>query len=174
MNDVDPRWGLGLEWGSNRLADHNPLWAEAFEHEAARIKAALGASVLAIEHYGSTPVPGLKAKPIIDLQVGVADIGDGLGFIEPMASLGYDYAGSQGIADHNIFGRAAARTHLAHVAVYESEPWFTCLRFCNRLRSDPELRSEYERLKLSLAAAGLTRAEYGARKADFIERMSER
>jgi GrpB-like predicted nucleotidyltransferase (UPF0157 family) len=172
MDDVDPRWGLGLEWSSNRLADHNPLWAEAFEHQAARIKAALGARALAIEHYGSTSVPGLKAKPIIDLQIGVALIDDGLGFIEPMAGLGYDYAGSQGIPDHHIFGRGPARTYLAHVAIYRSDAWFACLRFRDRLRADPELRAEYERLKLSLSAAGLTRAEYGARKADFIERMS--
>jgi GrpB-like predicted nucleotidyltransferase (UPF0157 family) len=172
MDDIDPRWGLGLEKSSNRLAEHNPLWAEAFAHEAARIKAALGPRALAIEHYGSTSVPGLMAKPIIDLQIGVADIGQGLDFIGPMSGLGYDYAGSQGIPDHHIFGRGAARTYLAHVSVYGSEAWFACLRFRDRLRANPALRAQYERLKQSLSAAGLTRAQYGDGKADFIERMS--
>jgi GrpB-like predicted nucleotidyltransferase (UPF0157 family) len=172
MDDLDPRWGLGLEWGSNRLAEHNPLWAEAFEHEAARLRTVLGPRALAIEHYGSTSVPGLRAKPILDLQIGVARIDDVHGFIEPMARLGYDDAGSQGIADHHIFGRGAARTHIAHVAIYESEAWFGCLRFRDRLRADPTLRAEYERLKISLSASGLTRGDYGAGKAAFIERMS--
>ena len=67
-------YGLGLERTANRLAAPNPLWGRAFEEEAARIRAAAGPDVLAIEHYGSTSVPGLCAKPIIDLLVGVADL----------------------------------------------------------------------------------------------------
>src|SRR5689334_106270 len=98
----DP-YGLGLEAGANRLSDYNPLWPRAFAEEAARIAAAVGPLALAIEHYGSTAVPGLRAKPIIDLLIGVADIDHGLRMIEPMARLGYDYAGSQGIPDHHIF-----------------------------------------------------------------------
>lgn len=174
MDELDQTWGLGLEWGSNRLTDHNPLWARAFEQEAARIKAALGPLSLGIEHYGSTSVPGLRAKPIIDLQIGVGHIDDGLRFLEPMAGLGYDYAGDQGIPEHHVFGRGKPRTHLAHVVVHESEQWFSSLRFRDRLRSDPLIRAEYERLKLSLAAATSVRAEYQSGKAGFIERMSAR
>jgi len=113
---IDP-YGLGLEQEINRLADSNPLWPQAFAEEAARIRDALGEKALAIEHYGSTAVPGLRAKPIIDVQIGVADINHGLLFIDPMAKLGYDYAGDQGIREHHIFGKGRARTHLAHVVV---------------------------------------------------------
>jgi GrpB-like predicted nucleotidyltransferase (UPF0157 family) len=56
-------------------------------------------------------VPGLRAKPVIDLPIGVADITHGLLFVEPMATLGYDYAGDQGIPEHHIFCRERARTH---------------------------------------------------------------
>src|SRR5688572_312538 len=96
MSDVDYAYGLGLEHGVNRLADYNPLWPQAFAEEAARLKSALGSAAIEIEHYGSTSVPGLRAKPIIDIQVGVARIEQGLGFIEPLSRLGYDYAGDQG------------------------------------------------------------------------------
>ena len=168
MDSPDSKYGLGLEQGVNRLADYNPLWPLAFSEEAARIKAALGDLALAIEHYGSTSVPGLRAKPIIDLQIGVADIRDGLRFIEPMASLGYDYAGDQGILEHHIFGRGKARTFLAHVVVYEGQQWFHALRFRDRLRSEPDLRAAYEALKLDLAATTTSRADYTAGKTDFI------
>jgi GrpB-like predicted nucleotidyltransferase (UPF0157 family) len=174
MTDVANPYGLGLEQGSNRLVDHNPLWPQAFAEEAARIRAGLGEKVLAIEHYGSTSVPALRAKPIIDLQIGVADIDDGLLFIEPMARLGYDYAGDQGIPEHHIFGKGRARSFLAHVVVYQGAQWVRCLRFRDRLRSDANLRAAYEALKLRLASDPTnTRAAYTAGKTNFIHGASE-
>jgi len=172
MRDSGQKFGLGLEQDSNRLVEPNPLWPQAFSEEAVRIKAALGDRALAIEHYGSTAVPGLRAKPIIDLLIGVADIGEGLNFIEPMATLGYDYAGDQGIPDHHIFGRGIARTHLAHVVVYESDQWRQSLRFRDRLRNEPDVRATYEALKLELAATTSTRGEYTAGKTAFVARIS--
>jgi GrpB-like predicted nucleotidyltransferase (UPF0157 family) len=165
-------YGLGLAQDVNRLVDWNPLWPEAFEQEAARLRQALGGSALVIEHYGSTSVPGLRAKPIIDLLIGVADIDEGLTMIEPMAGLGYDYAGSQGVPDHHIFGLGQPRTHLAHVVVHASDQWAACLRFRDRLRADSALRREYEALKLDLAARAQTRGEYTAGKTDFVLRAS--
>lgn len=172
MDHPDPRYGLGLEQDVNRLVAYNPLWPQAYAEEVARIRPALGALALAIEHEGSTSVPGLSAKPIIDIQVGVAHIDEGLRFIEPLAGLGYDYAGDQGIPEHHIFGRGVVRTHLVHIAVFESEAWFRTLRFRDRLRADPELRATYQALKLDLAAGAVTRAEYTAGKTAFIERVS--
>jgi GrpB-like predicted nucleotidyltransferase (UPF0157 family) len=170
---MDP-YGLGLEQGINRLVDYNPLWPQAFAEEAARIRSVLGQNVLAIEHYGSTAVPGLRAKPIIDMQIGVAAIEHGLLFIEPMVGLGYDYAGNQGIPEHHIFGKGRVRTHLAHVVVYQDEQWRRCLRFRDRLRSDPALRADYEALKLRLAADPTnTRATYTAGKTNFVQAASE-
>ena len=162
-------YGLGLEQGVNRLTDYNPLWPHAFAEEAARIRAALGERALAIEHYGSTAIPGLRAKPIIDLMIGVADIDHGLDFVEPMAALGYDYAGSQGIPDHHIFGRGAARTHLAHVVIHQSPSWVRALGFRDRLRADPAARAAYEALKSHLAATAHSRGEYTAGKTQFVE-----
>jgi GrpB-like predicted nucleotidyltransferase (UPF0157 family) len=169
MEDAANPYGLGLEQDVNRLVDPNRLWPQAFAEEAARIQTALGHNVLAIEHYGSTAVPGLRAKPIIDLQIGVADIDHGLLFIEPMASLGYDYAGGQGIPDHHIFGKGRARTHLAHVVIYQGDQWLRALRFRDRLRSDPALRAAYAALKARLAAdPANSRAAYTEGKTSFI------
>lgn len=173
MNDPHPKYGLGLEQGVNRLVEYNPLWPQAFAEEAARIKSTLGDEALAIEHYGSTSVPGLRAKPIIDLQIGVADISYGLRFIEPMAGLGYDYAGDQGIPEHHIFGRGRARTYLAHVVVYQGQQWLRSLLFRDRLRHDPKLRAGYEKLKFKLAMTVATRAEYTAGKTNFIESVCQ-
>jgi GrpB-like predicted nucleotidyltransferase (UPF0157 family) len=172
MHDLNPMYGLGLEQGVNQLVEYNSSWPLAFSEEAARIKTTLGDRALAIEHYGSTSVPGLRAKPIIDIQIGVADIRDGLGFIEPMAGLGYDYAGDQGILEHHVFGRGKARTHLAHVVVYGGEQWYRSLRFRDRLRSEPDVRAAYEALKLKLAASAVSRGDYTEGKSAFVERIS--
>lgn len=164
----DPAYGLGLEQGVNRLVDYNPLWPRAFAEEAARLREALGDAAIAIEHYGSTSVPGLRAKPIIDIQIGVTRIEQGLGFIEPLARLGYDYAGDQGIPEHHIFGRGKIRTHLSHVVVHGGDQWLRSLRFRDRLRADPVARAEYEALKSRLAATTTNRADYTAGKTEFV------
>jgi GrpB-like predicted nucleotidyltransferase (UPF0157 family) len=174
MIEATNPYGLGLEQDSNRLAEPNPLWPHAFAQEADRIRTALGDKALAIEHYGSTSVPGLRAKPIIDLQIGVADISHGLLFIEPMASIGYDYAGDQGIPEHHIFGKGRARTVLAHVVVYQGDQWIRCLRFRDRLRSDANLRRAYQALKQRLSGdPALSRAAYTEGKSSFIRHASE-
>jgi GrpB-like predicted nucleotidyltransferase (UPF0157 family) len=146
--------------------------ARAFAEEAARIRSALGPLVLAIEHYGSTAVPNLRAKPIIDLLIGVADVDHGLQMIEPMTSLGYDYAGSQGIPEHHVFGRGDPRTYLVHVVVHGGDQWIAGLAFRDRLRTDADLRAEYQALKERLAAEVTSRAEYTARKSEFVQARS--
>jgi GrpB-like predicted nucleotidyltransferase (UPF0157 family) len=168
------RFGLGLEQEVNRLVAYNPSWPLAFLKEARRIKVALGERALAIEHYGSTAVPGLRAKPIIDLLIGVVDMSYGVQFIEPMSNIGYEYAGSQGIPDHCVFGKGRARTHLAHVAIYQGELWNRCLIFRDRLRSNPEVRHAYEALKRRLASDPTnTRGAYTAGKTAFIRDVVE-
>ncbi len=166
----DDRFGLGLDPRINWLADANPAWPQAFAQEAARLRRALGSLALAIEHFGSTAVPWLKAKPIIDLQIGVARIEDGLAFAGPMAQLGYEVVEGHGIAEHHIYALGAARTHMAHVEVYQGCGWQKCLTFRDRLRAEPDLRRDYEALKSRLASdKTLTRADYTAGKTDFIE-----
>lgn len=151
------------------LAEPTPEWASLYAHEAARISAALGPAVVAIEHYGSTSIPGIKAKPIIDLLVGVPRLEDALNHIAAMEALGYDYAAHAGVPDHHIFGKGVARTHLAHFVEHESPSWFECLRFRDALRADVELALAYERLKVELAVRHpRDRATYTAGKTTFV------
>jgi GrpB-like predicted nucleotidyltransferase (UPF0157 family) len=85
-----------------------------------------------------------------------------------MAVAGYDYAGSQGIPEHHIFGRGVARTHLAHVVVHEGPLWRQNLRFRDRLRADATLRVKYQLLKERLAEGATTRAAYTTGKSAFV------
>ena len=162
-------YGLGLERTANRLAAPNPLWGRAFEEEAARIRAAAGPDVLAIEHYGSTSVPGLRAKPIIDLLVGVADLSVADRHAPAMLALGYDDSGNGGVDGHRIFGKGAARTHLAHFVVHGGAEWVATLRFRDMLRADAGLCTAYEQLKSRLVTEHPTdRAAYTVGKSEFI------
>lgn len=163
---------LGLEPGVNRLVDHDPRWALEFETQAARIRDAAGPLALGVEHIGSTAVAGLKAKPVIDILVGVREIDDGLKLREPMARLGYDYAGDQGITEHHVFGLDAKRTHLVHVVVHEADQWRALIAFRDRLRADRALRADYAALKADLAARSGSRAAYTRGKAAFVQANS--
>ena len=159
----------GLAPGLVVLADPATEWASLYEQEAARIANALGQAVVAIEHYGSTSIPGIKAKPIIDLLIGVPHLDEALRLVEAMQGLGYDYAAHAGVPGHHVFGRGAARTHLAHFVEHAGESWFECLRFRDRLRADAELARAYERLKIELAAKyPRDRAAYTAGKSAFV------
>lgn len=165
-------YGLGLGREENRLAAYHPGWAEAFAEEAARIKAALGPRVLAIEHYGSTSVPGLPAKPIIDLLIGVRDLGEVKDIAPPMFALGYDDNAHSVVPGHYIMGLGEQRTHHAHFVAFESEHWWPPLAFRDRLRADPALRDEYAALKRRLVIEHPhDRAAYTEAKSAFVERV---
>ena len=163
------RFGLGLPQDQNRLAPYNPDWAVAFAEEATRLQAALGPSVVAIEHYGSTSVPGLAAKPILDLLVGVADLAQVPALSETLVALGYEDRGREIVPGHHIFGRGEARTHLAHFVRHGGEHWLATLTFRDRLRADPDLRDAYQALKTRLAAEHPTdRRAYTFGKSEFV------
>ena len=161
---------LGLAQTQVRLHEPTPLWAGLYLDEEQRLKAALGPTLLAIEHYGSTSVGGIKAKPIIDILAGIARLEDGPTLTAPLATLGYEYAGDKIVPGHHIFGKGEKRTHLLHVVEYGSAIWNEALRFRDALRADPQLAREYETLKITLSEKyAERRAEYTASKAAFIQ-----
>lgn len=83
---------LGLRNGTNALVDYDPRWPAEFERERQRLAAALDGVVLGIEHYGSTAVPGMRAKPILDILLGVLPLENRQHCHDPLLELGYDYA----------------------------------------------------------------------------------
>jgi GrpB-like predicted nucleotidyltransferase (UPF0157 family) len=162
----------GLLHGTVQLAEWTPRWAELFTEEAVRLCVALGGLAVAIEHYGSTSVPGLVAKPLLDILVGGPNAPDASPYIAALAPLGYDYAAHAGVPEHLVFGRGLARTHLVHVVRYGSAAWHRALAFRDALRGDTRLREAYAVLKRELAQLhGLDRSRYTEEKGAFIDHV---
>jgi GrpB-like predicted nucleotidyltransferase (UPF0157 family) len=163
------------------LAPYDPGWAVEFERERARIAAALGAAALRIEHNGSTAVPGLAAKPIIDIQVSVARLHPLDVYALALATLGYLHVPHPDDAFCPFFHRPAAWPHTHHVHLVEAgaEEERRTLGFRDYLRAHPEAAREYAALKAQLARefAGddfASREAYAAAKSAFIERILSR
>jgi GrpB-like predicted nucleotidyltransferase (UPF0157 family) len=163
---------LGLRADLNLLVAYDPLWPAAFEEEKARLAKALGPVVKGIEHYGSTAVPALCAKPILDIMVGVSPLSEWDKCKPALEDLGYDYAERAGVPEHYIFGRGrdrTERTHLVHVVEYQGASWRGSLAFRDALRLDARLRESYalEKRRAASAASG-NRAAYNLQKGSFI------
>lgn len=169
MNDTD-QWGLGLRKGTVLLVDHNPAWSQAFTAEAARIRAALGPMVIDLQHFGSTSIPTIRAKPILDLLLGIADFDRGPLLAPALAAIGYDYVPHAGVPNDHIFGKGADRTHLLHVVAYDGPNWRRNIRFRDRLLANPALAQSYETLKDHLAVEFAdNRPAYTDAKQEFID-----
>jgi len=82
---------LGLQRGTVKLAPYNPKWRELFEVEKLALKEVLGDKFIAAEHVGSTAIPGLKAKPILDLMLAIESLENWEWIKEPLAKLGYEF-----------------------------------------------------------------------------------
>jgi GrpB-like predicted nucleotidyltransferase (UPF0157 family)/predicted N-acetyltransferase YhbS len=138
----------GREPGEIVIADYDPDWPRRFELERARIAAALGELARRIEHIGSTAVPGLAAKPIIDVLVTVADPDDESAFAPELERAGYALRVRE--PDHRMFRTPERDVHV-HIWSERSTGLARHLAFRDRLRASPEDRAEYELLKRSLA-----------------------
>jgi GrpB-like predicted nucleotidyltransferase (UPF0157 family) len=165
---------LGLEPKKVRLRDSDARWPELYRAEHARLLPAIGPLVVGIEHFGSTSIPGIKAKPILDILVGLRKFDDGLLLVEPLASLGYDYVGAEMVPHDHLFGLGVARTHLLHAVEHGGYHWTRNLRFRDALRADPGLAAAYEAMKVDLATRFAdSRAEYTAAKKAFIDKIAD-
>jgi GrpB-like predicted nucleotidyltransferase (UPF0157 family) len=151
------------------IVEYDPCWPALYAEERARVEVVLGGLVESIEHIGSTSVPGLSAKPIIDLLVTVARLGPVYPYIERLESLGYAYFPVLGNADRYAFGMGIPHTHHLHIVEQGSEAHLRPLAFRNYLRIHPEAARQYEALKRVLATRFQhDRAAYNQAKTDFI------
>lgn len=154
--------GINYNTSSNRIYDmkkdievvpYNLQWPEMFASEAELIKQALGNNCITIYHIGSTSVPGLSAKPIIDMLPVVRDIQEVDKATKAMESLGYEVKGEYGIAFRRYFQKNKnIRTHNVH-AYQEGDPEISrYLKFRDWMRSHPDDAKSYAKLKEELAA----------------------
>src|SRR5436190_17003606 len=134
------------------LSTYDPAWSARYVAEAAAISAAFGDLAVEIEHVGSTAVPGLAAKPTIDVAVGVMTLDLPPDVVASMEALGYEDCEAESRAGERRFrrGDGAPRTFIVHAVEWGSAAWLDYLRFRDALRADPELAREYETLKRSL------------------------
>lgn len=152
------------------IAPYNPVWADDFAAEAAQVRAALGRLAVDIHHIGSTSVPGLDAKPIVDVMVTVRQLDDARACITPLAELGYIFVDHPQNTDRRFFKKGEPRTHHLHIVESGSDAEWRHLAFRDALRADARLRDDYAALKKELAERfKFDRPAYTDAKTDFIE-----
>jgi GrpB-like predicted nucleotidyltransferase (UPF0157 family) len=159
------------------IASYSPLWAREFELEAAVLRNTLVEFALRVEHVGSTAVPGLAAKPVIDIQISVKSLAPFEIFEEALARLGYRFV-SLGEFDrvYPWFAKPGGwpSTHHVHLCVSGEEQEARHLAFRDCLRSNPDQALRYEALKRKLATEHRGKSlasieSYSLAKTEFIE-----
>jgi GrpB-like predicted nucleotidyltransferase (UPF0157 family) len=151
------------------IVEYDPRWPRLFAEERGRIEAALGGLVEYTEHIGSTSVPGLAAKPIVDLLAIADHLGPPEPYIEPLARLGYTFFPALGNADRHMFGRGRPHTHHLHIVERGGDEHARPIAFRDYLRTHPETAWEYEALKRTLAQRFPDdRQAYNVAKTTFI------
>jgi GrpB-like predicted nucleotidyltransferase (UPF0157 family) len=166
---------LGLTHNVNLLVDYDEAWPDLFLEEKSRVADALGELAKCIEHYGSTAIRGMRAKPIIDIIVGVSPLSNWQACRPLLEKIGYDFAEHAGVPNHFIFGRgqhSGERTHLLHVVEFGGYSWRMALALRAVFNNDADLRAQYLAVKeQAILSAPLGRDVYTDLKGPFLERI---
>lgn len=137
------------------ILPYDPTWPLLFEHEKVRLLEAVGAYLCCIEHIGSTAVPGLAAKPVIDIMIGVHSLNDAPFFIPPLEALGYEYIARHEalLPERRYLHRIVNHQHTHHLHMVEPGSRFfeVQLLFRDYLRTHPADARRYAELKYALA-----------------------
>ena len=157
------------------LSPYDTTWPLEFAVEVDRITRACRGLALRLEHIGSTSIPGLSAKPVIDVLAGRPGNVPGESYVAAFRQLGYEHKGAYGVPGRNYFRRGTPRTHHVHLVSWTSTVWEDHLLFRDYLRSHPETAREYETLKRELAALYIQDKErYTDAKGPFIRSIVRR
>jgi len=161
-----------------KIVPYDPRWPSAFEAEAIRLREALGPLALRIDHNGSTSIPGLAAKPIIDIQISVALLQPIVAYGAPLRAIGYLHVTGPDDSFCPFFHRPSQwpHTHHLHVVQNGGAEERRTLAFRDYLREHGEVAREYEQLKRDLATQLApsdreSREAYARAKTHFIDRI---
>ena len=161
---------LGLEPGVVRLDEPDTRWPALFAAERERILRFCGSLTIRLEHVGSTSIPGLCAKPILDIAAGRAPdsaLPDG---IEALVRAGYEHRGERGVPGREFFCRGEPRAYHLHLVVEGGPLWRDYLAFRDYLRTHPEAAHGFAEAKRALAARfSGDREAYTRAKASHVE-----
>jgi GrpB-like predicted nucleotidyltransferase (UPF0157 family) len=154
------------------VVPYDPDWPRRFDEERRALAALFAGSEAVIEHIGSTAVPGLGAKPVIDIMVGVPVLVEVEGRIPALEAAGYEYVQKyeKQLPDRRYFRkpRLGPRAFHVHCVVTGSDFWIRQLAFRDHLRAHPESAAAYDNLKRELATR-VSKGEYTEAKSPFIE-----
>lgn len=162
------------------VVDYDPKWPNLYEDEKRRILEVLGDVILRIEHIGSTAIPGIGAKPIIDIMVAVNSLSDAEECIQPLQRIGYEYQPEHeaSMPERRFFRRGnppKERHYHLHMVEQTGDFWKRHLLFRNYLRVHPKAAQDYYELKKRLAYEyGSDREGYTGAKTPFIESIVKR
>jgi GrpB-like predicted nucleotidyltransferase (UPF0157 family) len=152
------------------IADYDPAWAERFDREEAKIRAALGEAALSVEHIGSTSVPGLAAKLIVDVLLVVEDSSDEASYLSALEGAGYVLRVREPDFDEHRMFRTPEKDVHVHVYSSDSPEINRYLLLRERLREDEGDRELYSRTKRDLASRDWPSMQhYAEAKTEVIE-----
>ena len=158
-----------------RVVPYDPRWPGLFEEERRLVAAALGPGLVAVEHIGSTSVPGLAAKPVIDIMAGLERLELTAAQIDALERLGYEFLGDHGIPGRLYFRKGRPRSHHIHAVVYGGPSWERHLALRDYLRAHADEARRYGELKQRVAAdVGGHRGRYLRGKDAFVAELEER
>ncbi|MFC4018303.1 GrpB family protein [Micromonospora sp. GCM10011542] len=161
---------------------YDPSWPVRYAEEAELLTRTLRGFLVAIEHIGSTSVPGLAAKPVIDILAAVRDVNGFPAVVERLRGIGYTYTPESEADDPDrwVFRKgpkdlSRLRTHHLHVTGHGSHYWRRLVAFRDHLRAHPEDAASYVRLKRDLAARhAADPGRYTRDKRDFVREMEQK
>ena len=164
---------IGLKRHTVRVVDHDPSWSALFASECETLQRALGDLVADVQHVGSTAVPDLPAKPILDIAVAIRTLDLMPGIIERLTEIGYIYRGDGADDGGHLFVREPEpdiRTVHVHVVETSDTQWNEYLLFRDLCRENQSVRKRYAEVKQALAKQFPNdRKSYTASKDKFIQ-----
>lgn len=177
-NDECPTLALGVMDGRSmkRMVQHDPVWAVLYENEARLIAEVMGGAACALHHIGSTAIPGLRSKPVIDVLLEALSLQAVDGCAERLAEWGYEARGEYGISERRYFSKApTGQTIGFHLHAYLAGSFQIRrhLAFRDYLILKPEIAAQYAALKAELSFQdGRLKPKYQQAKKPFVDRVA--
>ena len=163
---------IGLQQKKVKLLAYNTAWPRLYKREEKLLLSVAREYILDIQHIGSTSVPGMKAKPIIDIVIGVKSLKDGKKCVGGLEKIGYEYKHDAGVKGRHFFvkGTEKNRTHYIHIVKLNGNNWENYIYFRDYLRAHKIAVIKYNKLKEQLAKKYKhDRDTYTTRKSFFIQ-----
>lgn len=164
---------LGLERGHPRLVDYDPRWPEIFTALRVKLMGTLQERILEVRHVGSTSVRGLRAKPILDVLVGVSNLATSLECVPLLAGLGFEHGPEDDLRERHYFRafQDGLRTHHLSLAEPNSKFYRNTIVFRDALRESPELARRYEVVKEEVIASHVPGQPLHLGKTEFVSEV---